>query len=196
MHPASALNPQPFVEDGDQPWLMQTNQISTPRDMVQLRHYALDLMGERAPVLMEVFRYYESLRNDPFLPPGRDNFDAKVPMKLGLGNSVNIIDITEPAIENAWFRMQADTRFVGVHQRRGLRAAEFPFAIYRELILQNLLTMRETAAVGFGRMTARLGDRLYDYWRLALPFSGDGTQVAQVMTVVVNQHPNVYRLLR
>jgi len=196
MHPPSALNSQPYVEDGDQPWLMQTNQITTPRDMVQLRHYALDLMTARAPPLMEIFRYYESLRSDPFLPPARDNFDPKVPMKLGLVNSINIIDISEPAIENAWFRLQADTKFVGVHQRRGLRAAEFPFAIYRELILSNLLTLRESAAVGFGRMTARLGDRLYDYWRLALPFSGEGSQVSQVMTVVVNQHPNIYRLLR
>ncbi len=196
MHPSPALNPQPFVEDGDQPWLMQTNLVSTPQDMVQLRHYALDLMAERAPALTNIFRYYETLRGDVFLPPQRADFDPTVPMKLGLANSINIIDISEPEIEHSWFRMQADTRFVGLQQQRGVRVNEHPYRIYRELIMQNLLTLRETAAVGFGRMTARLGDRLYDYWRLALPFADEEAKVCQVMTIVLNQHPNVYRLLR
>lgn len=191
----TSIDQQYFSGEGDQPAHLQTNRIHDRENIVQLRLYGLDLARKKTPALHHVLIYYESLRRNPFMPPLREDFDEAVPLKLGLGDHVNIADVGAAEIEKAWFRMQADTRFQWVSQRRGVRVTDFPIKIYSDLIIHSFLTLRETAMPQFGRVTAALGDRLYDYWRLALPLTGNGKQVDQIMTIVVNQFPGVYRLL-
>jgi hypothetical protein len=191
----ASIDQQYFSGEAEQSWHVQTNRIHDHENIAQLRHYGLDLAQKKTPALHHVLIYYEGLRRNPFMAPLREDFDEAVPLKLGLGGYVNIADVSAPEIEKAWFRMQANTRFPWVSQRRGVRAIEFPIKIYSDLIIHNFLTLRETAMPQYGRITATLGDRLYDYWRLALPLTNDGKQVDQIMTIVVNQFPGVFRLL-
>ncbi|MSP88468.1 MAG: hypothetical protein EXQ92_06590 [Alphaproteobacteria bacterium] len=129
------------------------------------------------------------------MPPLREDFDEAVPIELGLGDQVTIADVGAADIEKAWFRMQANTRFPEGSHHRSAHVMNFPIKIYSDLIVHNFLILRETVMPQFGRVTAALGDRLYDYWRLALPLTSNGKQVDQIMTIAVNQFPGAYRLL-
>lgn len=185
-----------FADDGGKLGHLQTNRIQDRQNnVVQLRQYRLDLAHKKAPTLHHVLVYYEGLRRSPSKPPLRQDFDETVPRELGLDDHMDIADVGAAEIEKAWFRMQANIRFPWIGQRRSVRVVDFPIKIYSDLIIHNFLILRETATPQFGRVTAAFGNRLYDYWRLALPLSGDGERVDQVMTLVVNRFPDAYRRL-
>ena len=185
-----------FSDDGDKSRHLQTNRIQDPDgNIVQLRLYRLDAARKRAPALHHALVYYESLGRTPSMPPLREDFDQTAPIDLGLGGHVEIVDVGADDIEKAWFRMQANTRFPEGSHRGSAHVMDFPIKIYSDLIVHNFLILRETAIPQFGRVTAALGDRLYDYWRLALPLTSNGRQVDQIMTIAVNQFPGVCRLL-
>jgi hypothetical protein len=185
-----------FSDDGDKRGHLQTNRIQDRQNnIVQLRQYRLDLAQKKAPTLHHALVYYEGLRRSPSKPPLRQDFDETVPLKLGLGDHANIAEVGADEIEKAWGRMQAGIHFPWIGRHGGARVADFPLKIYSDLIIHNLLILRETAMPQFGRVTVAFGKRLYDYWRLALPLSSDGERVDQVMTLVVNRFPDAYRRL-
>lgn len=196
MRSLASIDQQYFSGDGDQPWHLQTNRIHDRENIVQLRLYRLDLARKKTPALHQVLVYYEGLRRHPGIPPLREDFDEVVPLELGLSDGISITDVSAPEIEKAWIRRQANTPFQWISPRRGVRVTDFPIKIYSDLVIQSFLIVRETAESQFGRVTAALDNRLYDYWRLALPFATKGTHVDQIMAIMVNQLPIDYHVLR
>lgn len=174
--------------------IVETAADSSLRDRVFRRRISLTDNTPKQKVLMDLHRYWESLRVDGKLP-SRGQFDiARLKPVMG---ATSIVEVDNAGPENFRYRLLGTQIPLPINLSArsfdALRASE----PYVHSLEQDYLAARDLGAPLYHEVMALINFVTYSYARLILPFAADGETVNQLLVSSVHQQfPDLVRLAR
>jgi hypothetical protein len=144
------------------------------------------------PVLMSIYRYWESLRPDGLLPK-RSAFDIdKLRPVMGMTSIVDV-DTADPLA----FRIRLFGSNLPLYKNMSnLALREIEREAYRKVLAKDYQNAKMLGVPAYHEIVALLDYRRHSYARLILPFSKDGREVNQLMVCSAHQKfPDLLQLV-
>jgi hypothetical protein len=153
-------------------------------DHIERVRLPLAALAQDDPHTLDLLRRWEDLRQGGLLPLKTDLDPLALKPFLG---RVHIVETTAENPENYFFRLWAsDVRFDGGSDYTSLHLRDYPHAPYRKAVMQDYWDAVNSGVPAYHRVFAINDSRLYEYARLILPFSKDGTAVSHLLVHVRN----------
>jgi len=173
----------------------RSDQISTGRrDRLVRRRLSLwDAEPPKHPRLMELYRYWESLRPEGLIP-ARTEFDI-LKLRAVMGTTC-VIDVDCPDPQDYLVRLYGTSLTLpNDMSNRTLKNMDFSDE-YREMLAEDYFSAREIGVPLYHEVAALINYSMHTYARLILPFAGDHRNVNQLIVCSVHQDfPDLVKLL-
>ncbi|HXE16244.1 MAG TPA: PAS domain-containing protein [Stellaceae bacterium] len=144
-------------------------------------------------VLMDLYRYWESLRPEGMIP-SRQNFDV-LKLKPVMGTTT-VIEVDEATPENFRFRLFGTNIPLPMPLSNRTLSAVRESEPYFKMIEQDYIAARDIGTPLYHEVVALINYVTHSYARLILPFANDGRTVNQLMVSSVRQDfPDLVKLI-
>ena len=144
-------------------------------------------------VLMDLYRYWESLRPGGLIPT-RKNFDI-LKLKLVMGTTT-IVEVDEGTPDNFRFRLFGTQIPLPMPLSNRTLSAVRESEPYFQMCEQDYKAARDIGVPLYHEVVAMIDYITHSYARLILPFASDGRTVNQLMVSSVRQDfPDLIKLL-
>ncbi len=164
------------------------------RDRVIRRRLALwESDPPKNKILMELYRYWESLRPEGLIPSRKD-FDVLRLRRVMGTTSIVEVDTKDPMD----FRLRLyGTELTLPGNLSNRKLAELQFSdLYRDMLAQDYTAARDIGVPLYHEVAALIDFITHSYSRLILPFAGDGRNVNQLIVCSIHQDlPDLVKLL-
>jgi hypothetical protein len=164
------------------------------RDRVIRRRLPLwDTDPPKVKVLMDLYRYWESLRPTGLIPT-RQDFDV-MKLKPVMGTTT-VIEVDEATPENFRFRLFGTQIPLPMPLSNRTLSAVRESEPYFKMVEQDYIAARDIGVPLYHEVVALIDYVTHSYARLILPFASDGRNVNQLMVSSVRQDfPDLVKLM-
>ena len=167
---------------------------SLQRDRVLRRRLPLwEPEPPKLPVLMELYRYWESLRPNDMIPSRKDFDVLKLKPVMGTTTVVDVGGVSPEEFHYRLYGTQIPLPMSLSHRSvEALRESE----PYFEMVKQDYLAARDIGVPLYHEIVAMIDYVTHSYARLILPFAADHRNVDQLMVCSIRQNfPELVQLL-
>jgi hypothetical protein len=147
----------------------------------------------KLPVLMDLYRYWESLRPTGMIPSRKDFDILRLKAVMGTTTLVDVAPDNPDEFRYRLYGTQIPLPMSLTHQSvQALRESE----PYFEMVKQDYMAARDIGVPLYHDIVALIDYVTHSYSRLILPFAADGRTVDQLMVSSIRQNfPDLIQLL-
>lgn len=154
--------------------MKSTPEDSPPGPLFDIRIDTKDIASER---LKRLLAYWNAKRGDRAMPARRDIAPEEMREHLG---RLDLLDVEAPAT----FRYRLHGSITAYRDRRnmtGMTTGEYTDTAFGDMLTRHLRECVDTATPAYRHFVAQQGDEHWEYFRLVLPLSEDGTHVNMLL---------------
>jgi PAS domain len=172
------------------------NDLSASRQRDRVIRRRLPLWEPEPPknrVLMDLYRYWESLRPTGLIPARKDFDILRLRHVMG---TTTVVEVDDDDPQNFRFRLFGTQIPLPMTLNNRTLAAVRESEPYFEMVRQDYVAARDIGVPLYHEVVAMIDYITHSYARLILPFSQDGQTVNQLMVSSVHQDfPELAKLL-
>jgi hypothetical protein len=147
----------------------------------------------KLPVLMDLYRYWESLRPTGMIPSRKDFDILRLRSVMG---TTSVIDVDTQEPQDFRLRLYATNLHLPNDMSKRTLAEMQYSETYRQVLMQDYAAARDIGTPLYHQVVAIIDYVTHSYARLILPFAPDGRSVNQLVVSSVRQDlPDLVKLL-
>lgn len=167
---------------------------SRQRDRVIRRRLSLwEPEPAKNKTLMELYRYWESLRPEGLIPARKDFDILRLRPVMG---TTTLVDVEAEDPMDFRFRLLGTELTLKIDTSMRTIADYRESAVYQEMLVQDYGAARDIGTPLYHEIAALVDYITHSYVRLILPFAADGRKVNQLMVCSIHEDlPDLVKLL-